>query len=829
MCAVTGIEESKLLELMDRMFKTGLIEERVIRGEGICSFADILVRDVVYEEVSPLKRKKLHGVVGSALEQVYAGKTDEHLGELAPHFLESGNKDKALDCYLKAAEKAARIYANGEAASYFRSALKLLEEKEGETRESARVLEKLGDIENLVGDYHACLKHWNDALLLWEQIHEREIVPRLHRKMAHVFWESIGDAEKAIDHQDKALGILETELESVESARLYDDMAHMYWRMGNTDKARPWAEKALEFAKKLNNYEIIATSCLSLGTIFNMIGDTKKAVEFNRIALEIALDNSYVETAILAYNNLAVTLPPEEIERSMEYYEKGYDLAKKTGDVNRISWLGTNLASMYAGAGNMSRAVPLSEESVALDRKTGNQNHLTLSLGELGNEYRILGEWDKSEKCLREAFNIAQGLKDYQAVGYGYASLFWLHYFKGEYAEAREVAEKGYEAMKKTGDKMMQWWYSYWITDTCIELGEIEKTVGQIDDLYNSALEVEAKASNKNPIAYAKRLKAKLLRTQEKWEESIDYFEKSLQDFETLNAKRWNVYDYAKWVLSDYAQVYLERDQEGDREKADKLLNQALEIFQKIGAKKDVERTEAKMVQIEGILLTPEPKPVGPIATGYTDLDKLLSGGIPQNYAVLLTSPSCDERDMLVKSFLEIGAKKGEVTFYVTIEPGLAKNLGNEFQSNFYLFVCNPQADTIVRNSSNIFTLKGVENLTDISIALTSAIRRLDPSLMGPRRICISLVSDVLLQHHAVQTRRWLTSLMTELKSNGFTTLAVVDPQMHPPEELHAILGLFDGEINIYEKGAEQFLRIKRMSNQKYLDDELPLKKGELD
>jgi KaiC/GvpD/RAD55 family RecA-like ATPase len=127
--------------------------------------------------------------------------------------------------------------------------------------------------------------------------------------------------------------------------------------------------------------------------------------------------------------------------------------------------------------------------------------------------------------------------------------------------------------------------------------------------------------------------------------------------------------------------------------------------------------------------------------------------------------------------------------------------------------------------------LKGVENLTDISIALTSAMRRLDHSLKGPRRICISLVSDVLLQHHAVQTRKWLTALTAELKSNGFTALAVVDPQMHPPEELHAILGLFDGEINIYEKETEtglgRFLKIKRMSDQKYLETELLLRKDE--
>jgi hypothetical protein len=52
---------------------------------------------------------------------------------------------------------------------------------------------------------------------------------------------------------------------------------------------------------------------------------------------------------------------------------------------------------------------------------------------------------------------------------------------------------------------------------------------------------------------------------------------------------------------------------------------------------------------------------------------------------------------------------------------------------------------------------------------------------------------------------------------------------MHSPEELYAILGLFDGEINIREreteKGTAKYLKIQSMSNQKYLEDELPLKK----
>jgi TolB-like protein/KaiC/GvpD/RAD55 family RecA-like ATPase len=224
--------------------------------------------------------------------------------------------------------------------------------------------------------------------------------------------------------------------------------------------------------------------------------------------------------------------------------------------------------------------------------------------------------------------------------------------------------------------------------------------------------------------------------------------------------------------------------------------------------------------------------PLGPVSTGYANLDKSLYGGLPSNCAVVLTSPSFGERDLLVGNFLETGAKNGEITFYVTIDPRVMKSLAEEFPSNFYLFVCNPEADTIVKEASNVFKLKGVENLTDISIALASTIRKLEPSLKGPRRMCIDLVSDVLLQHHAVQTRRWLIALIAELKSTGFTTLATIDPQMHPSEELYAILGLFDGEISLFEKetgrGFEKFLKIKKMSSHEYQEEELSLKREDL-
>jgi KaiC/GvpD/RAD55 family RecA-like ATPase len=226
---------------------------------------------------------------------------------------------------------------------------------------------------------------------------------------------------------------------------------------------------------------------------------------------------------------------------------------------------------------------------------------------------------------------------------------------------------------------------------------------------------------------------------------------------------------------------------------------------------------------------TPKENTANKISSGTPDLNQLLLGGIPKEYAIALTAPSSDERQLLIKRFLEAGAKADETTFYLTVEAEGAKALAEKHQSNFYLFLFNPRADAMIRSFPNVTKLKGVENLTEVDIALTKAFRSLDASPTNPRRVCVEILSDILLQHQAVITRKWLSALLADLKSHGFTTIAVIDPRMHPQEELHAVLNLFDGEINITEKetaaGLQQILRVRRLCNQKYLESELLLPK----
>ncbi len=215
------------------------------------------------------------------------------------------------------------------------------------------------------------------------------------------------------------------------------------------------------------------------------------------------------------------------------------------------------------------------------------------------------------------------------------------------------------------------------------------------------------------------------------------------------------------------------------------------------------------------------------VDTGFKQLDQLLYGGIAANSAVILTSALADERTSLISSFLETGAERTQITIYVTRKTSCLTALAEKHQTSFYLFICNPQAGGVVEDMPNVFRLKGVENLTEISIALSTALNRLPMPPDNHRRACIEIVSDVLLQHEALQTRRWLYTLIPQLKSKGFTVLATIDPEMHLSKDVHAVLDIFDGEISIYEKEtgkrSARFLRILRMLDQDYLQEELAL------
>jgi KaiC/GvpD/RAD55 family RecA-like ATPase len=211
------------------------------------------------------------------------------------------------------------------------------------------------------------------------------------------------------------------------------------------------------------------------------------------------------------------------------------------------------------------------------------------------------------------------------------------------------------------------------------------------------------------------------------------------------------------------------------------------------------------------------------VSTGTEELDSLLLGGIPQEYAVVLTGPPSDERDLLIKNFLGAGVKGDQITFYVSTEADGLKTLYEN--PSFYLFLCNPKPKTIVPDLPNIYKLRSKIDLTNLSISLAKAYRSIEPT--SKKRICVEIVSDVLISYKAEATRRWIAELITDLGSKGFTMLAVMNPTMHPSDQVNAVLDLFDGEIELTQTEdpleCKKSIQVKKLRNQDYIKNPICL------
>jgi tetratricopeptide (TPR) repeat protein len=206
----------------------------------------------------------------------------------------------------------------------------------------------------------------------------------------------------------------------------------------------------------------------------------------------------------------------------------------------------------------------------------------------------------------------------------------------------------------------------------------------------------------------------------------------------------------------------------------------------------------------------------GRIPTGYGRLDEALKGGFLAGSAILLSAPASSEVPVLLRNFLKAS---DDISLLICRGQSSAEAVSQPTDNNLKCLICSEKA---IPPSKNMLPGKGIDNLTELNFQITETI-----GSVQPKRIVLEILSDILLRHKALQTRKWLNEFLEKLRSKGITTLALLNPYMHVGEEAQAVVDLFDGNLEIVEKGVEgqlrKFLRIKWTHGLEVAENELPL------
>jgi hypothetical protein len=271
--AVSALPEAALLDATD-----GLLEARILEATGTgFRFHHPLVREIVYQELSPARRAQMHGRVAEAIERLYAAQLDPHVESLAHHYSLSPNREKAVQFLALAGDHAAAVYANELAINHYRAALEL-------TTESNRAIalyEKLGDLQAHSGSNRAAADHYQAALEKAgaegngspETPEVVERTARLRRKLAYqlILLTQLDAAEEHL--RGAGVALAEANLkDSVEQARLHYTFALLHWHGERFDAALTAAQESLRAAEASYSradtmlaYEALALTSLPLG------------------------------------------------------------------------------------------------------------------------------------------------------------------------------------------------------------------------------------------------------------------------------------------------------------------------------------------------------------------------------------------------------------------------------------------------------------------------------------------------------------------------------------------------------------------------------------
>ena len=142
---------SRLPDLLDSLEGRDLIRREPTsryQGQQQFRFKHALIRDVAYAALPRARKRNAHGAVARFLEEVHAERDSP--AAVGHHWREAGDRERAADYFIVAAEQASRGWAKEEAVSLFRQALALVREEDRDRRRKLRV--KLAVAEQML--YH---------------------------------------------------------------------------------------------------------------------------------------------------------------------------------------------------------------------------------------------------------------------------------------------------------------------------------------------------------------------------------------------------------------------------------------------------------------------------------------------------------------------------------------------------------------------------------------------------------------------------------------------------------------------------------------------------
>lgn len=438
---VAQLPVAAALAALKRAIDAQFIFEEKTNGTALFAFRHELIREVLYRELLADEARALHLRIASTLEA--QSDREAHVAELAYHFWEANEKDRAAAYSERAADAALAVFAYEDAADAYEHALA----GAVDPKQRAALNSKLGRALHQCGDAERAAHAFDAARAFYEASKDGEQAARACLELA-VERITLGDAQGYQRLNERALELVRNEPQSpaflLAHIQLLDLYTSYHWNPGKAQEQVTQAERAIREqppAVPIDFFEF--RSILAIGS-----GQPDQAFAYTREAVDLATSRGEFRSAVRCLGTFSGNAA---LSGEMALASAGFDNALAIMKAKNISGLTGNWTLIYyaywaALRGDLKRACEVVEQLLAagMDMKSF-RIHLAgvgIPVGlALEDEYLI-------KRCaLNELIDFALGSSSVMLVG---AVGSFAEYYAADdrLDEARELLHRALEVLE---------------------------------------------------------------------------------------------------------------------------------------------------------------------------------------------------------------------------------------------------------------------------------------------------------------------------------------------------------------------------------------------
>lgn len=575
-------DEDRLEGCLDQATGAGLIGTQ---DRDAYSFDHALTRQALYGELSPRKRRRLHRAVGEALAQLPEKRRQTRLAELAWHFVQADEREKALQYSLQAGDAARAIYAHADAEMHYRTAVELAREVDDRGLEM-EAREKLGGALTFMARYDEALETYEPALSFHREEGDFEGEVRLMADVGGILFDQ-NRRDEGIERLRPAMERWERDpLASAAAARFHLTLSNLYWHAGRREDQLRVLDRGVELARAVGDDSLLGRLERSYGIALSESGRIDEALDVYTRSIPLLEAAGDLELLSGSLNNRAYLYGARgQPGKAFTDLERALALGRRVGDPAQIGWaLGILAWTRWSAGGDWNAAHTHAEEVLGLERRvrgTRTSEFLPLAIW-----LRLVADTDAS--ALRDLERLAdEGERDRDVNLWQYAQ-YWLAQWDAVHGRTREALARFDACLAHPGiESQSRPIFERNLAYLCIACGELERA----EALISGSPQTETALTWVFPWPTWAAVRARLREAEGKWEEARADMEEALG-----YARERSIALGIAEAAHAYGEMLAQR---GEIVDARERFAEALSVFRRMGAQPYIERTERALAELE--------------------------------------------------------------------------------------------------------------------------------------------------------------------------------------------------------------------------------------